>query len=97
MLAQRDPAGQLPCLPDPTRHELLVELIAFAAVEGAGGPVSAGAGRGRSALPRHQLVDPDRRERRRATLRTRIATMFPLRLEINFEPYRIIIRHVKAS
>src|SRR5437899_8035100 len=31
--ALRDPAGQLRCLPDPTRHELLVELVVLVDVE----------------------------------------------------------------
>jgi len=31
----RDPAGQLRCLPNPTRHELLVELVILVDVEAA--------------------------------------------------------------
>jgi hypothetical protein len=33
MPALRDPAGQLRCLSNPTRHELLVELVVLVEVE----------------------------------------------------------------
>jgi hypothetical protein len=31
--ALRDPAGQLRCLPNPTRHELLIELVVLVDIE----------------------------------------------------------------
>src|SRR4029079_5456898 len=33
LAALRDPAGQLGCLPDPARHELLVEVVVLVDVE----------------------------------------------------------------
>jgi hypothetical protein len=33
MPALRDPAGQLRCLPNPARHELLVELVVLTDVK----------------------------------------------------------------
>ena len=49
----RDPAGQLRCLPDPTRHELLVELVVLVDVEVAHVLVlGLAGGSGRSDVPR---------------------------------------------
>ena len=55
--ALRDPAGQLRCLPNPTRHELLVELVVLVDVEVAHFLVLGFAGgRGRSDVPRKKAT-----------------------------------------
>jgi hypothetical protein len=51
--ALRDPAGKLRCMPNPTRHELLVELVVLVDVEVAHVLVlGLAGGRGRSDVPR---------------------------------------------